>query len=364
MKLRRVHPVYFDFRGNNHNLRPLPHRANNNLLAANRNNNINNNDNNNLNQQVNRQMANADISRLAPSKFTGAPEENARVWLTKFETYANRMQFDDDAKLEVFILFLSDASESWFLYLADNNKDTWAHLRAAFLRRFGEAGVNNVIYSDLFYTRTQKENEKVSDFITSMLSLGAKLQIPADQVTRTIARALLPPIRAHCLAHNVQDLDELTRQATLAEIYLVKPVEKHTQFSDLTPSKRYEQIKTDQQIAELHDITSEIKNMVTEMSRLQISSVERPRSLTPNRSQNQINTNNTYNGNNRNWGQQAQQRGRTEQRKQCYYCGLSNHLIANCRKRINDMRANRPNNRNNFNSFRPRDSSYNRQNFE
>ena len=308
MKIRRVQRIYFDFSGNNRNLRPLPHRINNNQLPANNNNNnnniSNNINNNNLNQQVNIQMANADISRFAPSKFTGAPEENARLWLTKFETYANRMQFNYDAKLEIFILFLSGASESWFLYLADNNKDTWAHLSAAFLRRFWEAGVNNVIYSDIFYTRTQKETEKVSDFIASMMSLGAKLYIPADQVTRTIARALLPPIRAHCLAHNVQDLDELTRQATLAEIYLVTPIEKHAQFNDiLTLSKRYEKIKTDQQIAELQDITSEFKNMVTEMSRLHINSVERPRSLTPNRSRSTVN--NMHIGNDRNWQQQT-----------------------------------------------------------
>ena len=46
------------------------------------------------------------------------------------------------------------------------------------LRRFGAAGVNNIIYSDVFFTRTQKETEKVNDFIASMMSLGAKLQIP------------------------------------------------------------------------------------------------------------------------------------------------------------------------------------------
>ena len=148
--------------------------------------------------------------------------------------------------------------------------------------------------------------------------IGVKLQIPADQVTRTIARVLLPPIRAHCLAHNVQDLDELTRQATLAEIYLVASIEKHAQFYDITPSKRYEQIKTDQQIAEVLDITSEIKNMVTEMSRLHINSVERPRSLTPNRSRSTVN--NMHMDKDRNWQQQTQLRGRAKQRKQCYYC--------------------------------------------
>ena len=91
-----------------------------------------------------------------------------------------------------------------------------------------------------FIRAHKKKTEKVSDFITSMMPLGAKLQIPADQVTRTIARALLPPIRAHCLAQNVQDLDELTRQATLDEIYFVTLIEKHAQFNDITPSKRYE----------------------------------------------------------------------------------------------------------------------------
>ena len=78
MKIRRVQRIYFYFSGNNRNLRPLPHRINNNQLPANNNNNnnniSNNINNNNLNQQVNIQMANADISRFAPSKFTGAPE--------------------------------------------------------------------------------------------------------------------------------------------------------------------------------------------------------------------------------------------------------------------------------------------------
>ena len=113
MKIRRVQPIYFDFSGNNRDLGPLPHRINNNQLPANinnNNNNINNNINNNLNQQVNIQMTNADISRLAPSKFKGALEENARLWLKKFEIYANRIQFNNGVKLEMFILFLRGVS--------------------------------------------------------------------------------------------------------------------------------------------------------------------------------------------------------------------------------------------------------------
>ena len=76
--------------------------------------------------------------------------------------------------------------------------------------------------------------------------------------------ALLLPTRVYCVARNVQDLDELTRQTTLAEIYLIALIENHAEFNKIILSKHCEQIKTNRKIAELYEIISEIKNMVAE----------------------------------------------------------------------------------------------------
>ena len=204
-------------------------------------------------------------ARLAPPKFSVTGRENGWFWLRKFEAYCNRQNIAANDRLEAVIVMISGPCENWFMLLPDNQKDTYDHLRAAFLARYENN--NDVIDRDLFYTKKQKPNESVTTYINDMMSLGNKLHIDANNMIATIKRGLLEPIKVHVLSHDVNDIQTLLQQALLAETYLLKPqantsprVHFDTSVNDY--SAPFVSNKTEQQMAELQYSNIHIKNMI------------------------------------------------------------------------------------------------------
>ena len=92
-------------------------------------------------------------ARLAPPKFSGTVTENGWFWLRKFEAYCNRQNIAANDRLEAFIVMISGPCENWFMLLPDNQKDTYDHLRAAFLARYENN--NDVIDRDYFIRKNK-----------------------------------------------------------------------------------------------------------------------------------------------------------------------------------------------------------------
>jgi hypothetical protein len=155
---------------------------------------------------------------LAPTKFEGHMNENAAWWLQKFEAFVANQAIQGDDRLRVFVLFISGPCENWYMLLPENQRDTYEHLRAAFLARY-TGQFNNRAAEELFYSKFQLTNEPAQTYINNMLTLGNKLQLNENTMVSTIKRGLLPAIRVHVLSHNVADVTSLIQQATLAESY-------------------------------------------------------------------------------------------------------------------------------------------------
>jgi hypothetical protein len=155
---------------------------------------------------------------LTPPKFEGHMHDNAAWWLQKFEAYVANQAIQGDDRVRVFVLFISGPCENWFMLLPDNQKDTYEHLRAAFLARY-TGQLNNRAAEELFYSKYQLQTEPVQTYINNMLTLGNKLQLNENTMVSTIKRGLLPAIRVHVLSHNVDNVTSLIQQASLAESY-------------------------------------------------------------------------------------------------------------------------------------------------
>jgi hypothetical protein len=276
---------------------------------------------------------------LTPPKFEGHMHDNAAWWLQKFEAYVANQAIQGDDRVRVFVLFISGPCENWFMLLPDNQKDTYEHLRAAFLARF-TGQLNNRAAEELFYSKFQLTNEPVQTYINNMLTLGNKLQLNENTMVSTIKRGLLPAIRVHVLSHNVADVTSMIQQATLAESYqhLLNPnsttpvaTGQNSPFTTTTTAN----VNTSagplsNDVEKLKQDSNDIKNMVGNLTQLfdkmNISNMEHQQTFSNSKS----------NGYQQNFQRPPRQFNSYQTQRPslfCNFCRFSGHTYENCRRR-------------------------------
>lgn len=334
MNVQRIGPIDNNLNQNHYNLRPRP------LVINNIPQNINEN-------AVQIEMANNaiipgnDLGRLTPAKFSGHGQENGSFWLRTFDAYCNRINIKNEARIDAFVLLISGPCQNWFTLLADNMKDTYAHLRASFLARYVNIN-NNVVDDDIFHTRSQQHDEPVASYIEDMITLGNKLQLDINTIIARIKRGVLHPIRMHLMTHNVPDIQTLMQQASLIENYVIKPTDTIT-----TPRVHFNTIpttKTDAtanyEIAELKNTNSELKQMVTglirSLEKAQINATQtpiiKPRSRSPTPFRDNYDNNHSDQNNSNNANEQHQTRN-DNNTPFCTYCSTYGHTFNSCKLR-------------------------------
>jgi hypothetical protein len=260
---------------------------------------------------------------LAPPKFEGHMNENAAWWLQKFEAFVANQAIQGDDRLRVFVLFISGPCENWYMLLPGNQRDTYEHLRAAFLARY-TGQLNNRAAEELFYSKFQLQNEPAQTYINSMLTLGNKLQLNENTMVSTIKRGLLPAIRMHVLSHNVADVTSLIQQATLAESYqhLLNPnITPVTTSLNLPPTTTTSVGLND--VDKLKQDSAELKHMVGNLTQLfdkmNISNIN----------------NSKPTGYQQNFSRPPRHQFSNYQRPSlfCNFCRFTGHTYENCRRR-------------------------------
>jgi hypothetical protein len=287
----------------------------------------------NANNNVNAAPVLNDLRGFAPPKFSGNLTENATWWLQKFEAYMARQNIVNEARLDAFILFISGPCENWFILLPPAQKDTYDHLRAAFLVRY-TGNINNRADEEIFYSKYQLPHEPVQTFINDMLTIGNKIQLTEQNIVNTIKRGLLPAIRLHVLSNNVVDITNLIQQATLAESYQpllynrISVVDTKAPAVASTPAAP---AVASAQLDELKQANSEIKTMVNNLSKMfdkmHISAVDQP----------SYNNNNRQNsGNQQNFSRNTHMQYNNFNRPRapfCNFCKSQGHVYDTCRVR-------------------------------
>jgi hypothetical protein len=287
-------------------------------------------------------------SSLTPSKFSGGLSENAEVFLKKYEDWCVIRDIRDNNRIHSFILLLSGPCESWYMLLADNQKDTYAHLRAAFLQRYGNAN-QSVVNEEMFYNARQANGQPVTEYADLMQNLGCKLQLNAHQILATIKRGLLPHYRMHILSRQIDDIQALIQICCIVDTYQpTLPANASSLNVDNSQSGQSDHNKkTTQQIDELKQGTVEIKNMVGNLAKMfdqmKICAVEQTSDRSKPQSPTQYRSNNSYShNNNKQFGNNQQKHKTTNRSTGCWFCGLTNHIQRDCRKRKNAQFRNAP----------------------
>ncbi len=109
--------------------------------------------------------------------------------------YGGYKEWDNAKTLQMFPFFISDSEFQWFRQLADGEKDTLAHLKASFLKKFSNKEENRWIVFKRLAERVQKPGEKVKDYMADVLYLCRQVGEENDHQQRKIMAGLLPGIR-------------------------------------------------------------------------------------------------------------------------------------------------------------------------
>jgi hypothetical protein len=156
-------------------------------------------------------------SRAIPNQFCGEISANANLWWTKFHAFCERNAIPNVQRVYEFNLLISGSCENWFAMLPADQKDTYEHLRAAFIAEYANAN-GNIVESELFYHRKQSNNEPAVTFIDNMLKLGNKLQLANDEILRTIKRGLVPDLYMFLMDKDIPNISVLKQKCQLREI--------------------------------------------------------------------------------------------------------------------------------------------------
>ena len=68
--------------------------------------------------------------------FSGLSKEDARSFLEKFLAQADLGKWNDDKKLRIFKLAMTDMAEIWHRELSEETRSDWSRLVAAFNKKF------------------------------------------------------------------------------------------------------------------------------------------------------------------------------------------------------------------------------------
>jgi len=152
-----------------------------------------------------------------PGMFCGRPEDRGQDWLQNFELWARCKALNDNVKVAALSLHLRESAATWLTVLPDGDKDTWPHIRAAFVARYGFDQQPGWQQATLVWTMQQLPGEPVLDFIAKVQHAARNINLPEEQQRFAIINGLRPAIRLHVLRQNPADMAALRQAAVLAQ---------------------------------------------------------------------------------------------------------------------------------------------------
>jgi len=120
--------------------------------------------------------------------------------LNAIRLYVAYRDLKDDKPLQLFKVLMKGATGEWLDSKADDKKDSLAHLEAAFMTRYQTP--ENIKYKSArdIFSRRQRDNETVDDFVCSMLKLANII----DLDERAQRYAILNGLKANIAAYVTQ----------------------------------------------------------------------------------------------------------------------------------------------------------------
>lgn len=161
------------------------------------------------------------------AKFNGSGD--GLEWMNGFVRYLKYRGSigADDAVIDadkhrimmLLVMLLQGPAASWYEDLAAGEKDTWANLQAAFLKRFKEQNVLRLKYSRQMFSTKQNPGEKLLDFALRIQTIARKTadEPSEDLIIRAVLGGAKPHVATYLADRNPTTVAELITAAALAE---------------------------------------------------------------------------------------------------------------------------------------------------
>ena len=211
----------------------------------------------------------AEFAAVRPPTFSGKPDADADSFIKAFDRYLRYQEVEDAVKQRNLLAVLfKDAAADWFESLADGHKNNIGNLRTAFADRYQTPEALKFKSASEIFTRKQRDDESVDDYILYMRKLG-KLISADDNILRfAIINGLKPYISAQVTQARSETIDDILNVARRAELTL--PRVMMTAGDNSVVAK---------QLAEL---TEDVRRLTTYINKATTTKIE-SRSPTPER---------------------------------------------------------------------------------
>ncbi len=153
-----------------------------------------------------------------PGIFRGRPTEHGLDWLAKFELWSRCRSCPEEVMVAAFQLHLEEGAATWMHALPDTERDTWYHLRAAFVARYGPNRNTGWQRASELWAMQQTANETALDFADRVQRLAREADVAVDVTMGAILNGLRPSLRGAIIRQNPADLTALRAAARNAEM--------------------------------------------------------------------------------------------------------------------------------------------------
>jgi len=160
----------------------------------------------------------AEEKNFTPTPFQGRVEDDGEDWLRHFLNYCAYKGYDDGKKLALLKVLLVGNAAIWFDSLVEPATTTFNGLKTAFEARYKAPEVLKYKSAKEIFSRRQKEDESVDNYIEGMRKLGRQIDADDKMIRYAILSGLKANISSFVTQRNPQSMEQLIDAARLAEL--------------------------------------------------------------------------------------------------------------------------------------------------
>jgi len=201
---------------------------------------------------------------VIPPTFSGLPGEDGEMWLRHFQNYCLYKQYNQDKSLGLMRVLLTGTAALWLDTLKSTQAVSLKETAEAFEERYKTPEIARYKSAKEIFTRRQREDENVDDYVSIMKKLAKKIEAD-DKLTRyAILNGLKPLIAAYVTQQKPNTLEELLEAARMAELTVPMKSTADTSISE-----------------QLADMQAEVRRLSSKWDKLTTASVSERRSPSP-----------------------------------------------------------------------------------
>ena len=175
---------------------------------------------------------------FTPKPFSGSMKDVNEVdkWLEHFNDYTKFRWLSTERTVQLFKLLLTEQTADWLRSLPQETKDDLGDLIGAFRSRFAQNELHRWQNASSMWSRDQRDNESVDEYVTIMKSMAKRVPInDEEQLKFAIIKGLKSEFKRYVLQADPKSLEEVMKAAKIAELACAATkTESNNQVADLT----------------------------------------------------------------------------------------------------------------------------------